>query len=54
MDILGTKNTWFEKEFDYLENVCAKETEQKNYIQKEHMTVAKFSVMECEMMPHVG
>jgi hypothetical protein len=51
---LGAKNTRFEKEFDYLENVCAKEMEQKNYTQEEDMTVAKFSVMECEVMPCVG
>jgi hypothetical protein len=57
MDILGTKNIRFEKEFDYLEKCMCKRNGAKtlnDYIRKEDMIATKFLVMEHEMMPCVG
>ncbi len=57
MDIFGTTFTRFEKEFDYTEECMCKKNGVKalsDYTKEKDMMVAKFSVMDCEMMPCVG
>jgi hypothetical protein len=47
----------FEEELDYSKKcMCKKNGVKKlsNYVREENMTIVKFSVMECEMMPCVG
>jgi len=57
MDIFGTTLIGFEEELDYSKKCMCKRNGVKklsNYVWEEDMTIVKFSVMECEMMPRVG